>query len=703
MKIAGLFKNKSFLGPFVSQVTGSFNDNALKTILVVVAASPMNRHNSFPALLWSSNVLDIFPSGVLLALGFFSLIVCGYIFHLFPESVLKSCVGGLTHTFYRIKAVNLDRIPESGAVLLTPNHTSFVDGLIVYFSVPHRRVRFLVDREFFEVPLVGWGLKTVGCIPVSADRAKDAILQAIEALNRGELVCVFPEGSITRSGVLLPFKKGVELILRKAPADTIVLPVCIDKIWGSVFSFKGNKFFWKIPESLPYPVSVVFGKPVGKNISAFALRQKVAELISEAFSMREFDTLPARFIETAKRRMFKKAVADTTKKPLTYLRLLSESILLSKQIKKMGKEKEMVGLMLPASVAGVISNIAVGLSRKVAVNLDFAAGSDALEKAIARCEMKTILTSKRFIEKNALTERKQFVYIEDMARDIGLIDKVVVSLSVLLLPAALLKRFYYTKEVSPDKIATVIFSGGSSGDPKGVMLSHFNLNANVEMVNQLLRLGPDDRVLGSLPFFLSSGYTLTLWLPLLQGLFTAYAPDPLAADTVGNMAQEYKTTIMLGAPTFYALYVRKCAKEQISGLRLAVAGGKPLPQKTADAFAEKFGAPLVGGYGTSEMSPVISCNVPDYRDADVFQQGTKKRSAGRLLPGLSAKVVCPDNYDLELPHGEEGMLLVNGPNKMLGYLKDKERTEAVMHRQWYVTGDVAKMDEEGFIYLLSPR
>lgn len=651
-----------------------------------------------------SHSMRIPPGKMLFVLGLLSFGVSAYVFYLLPEAFFRFSLGLLTHTAYRIKAINTEAIPASGGVLLTPNHMSFMDGLLLQYAIPHRKVRFVVYRPFFDKPVVGWFLRMAGCIPISEKGSKDAVLAVIEALEAGETVCIFPEGSITRIGFLLPFKKGVELILKKAPAGTAIIPVCFDKLWGSIFSYKGKKFFKKIPERLPYPVTVLFGEPVEGETTAFDLRQKVSELGSKAFTLRseEYKTLAVHLIRSSRRFLFRKAIADTTGKTLRYIDLLTASFLLSKEIRKRSGEGGMIGIMMPASVGGVLANTATGLSGNTAVNLNFTAGEDSLRKSMEKCGMKTVLTSKIFAKKAGLKIFDEFVYLEDLGKGIARKDKVLVWLSVLFLPSVLLTRLFYGKPpVTPlTETATVMFSSGSTGDPKGVMLSHANVIANGDMVAQVLHFTPTDVMLGSLPFFHSFGYTITLWLPLLKGIFTAYVPDPLDAKKVGEMAGEYGATLMLGTPTFYSLYTRRCTKEQFRNLRIAIAGAEKLRKSVAEGFSEKFGVSIIEGYGATEMAPVISCNAPDYHEKGVIQKASKPGSVGLPLPGLSAKVVDPDDLDRELPFDEEGMLLVRGPNQMLGYLKDRERTDEVLHDEWYITGDIAKIDKEGFIHIV---
>src|SRR5262249_47263351 len=260
-----------------------------------------------------------------------------------------------------------------------------------------------------------------------------------------------------------------------------------------------------------------------------------------------------------------------------------------------------------------------------------------------------------------------------------------------ILPAPVLERLL-TRSDDPNALATIIFSSGSTGVPKGVMLTHANVLANIDAANALFRLQPNDVMLGELPFFHSFGFPTTLWLPLVIGAGAAYHPSPTDAKSIGELAAKYHATILVSTPTFCAAYARKIQPDQFAHLRLAIVGAERLREPIAAAFRDRFGVELTEGYGCTEMAPVVAVNVPDADGKATVRRG----SVGRALPGVRAMVVDLDSGAGPLVN-REGLLLVDGPNMMLGYLDDPEMTQAAMRDRWYVTGDLATVDEDGFI------
>jgi len=408
------------------------------------------------------------------------------------------------------------------------------------------------------------------------------------------------------------------------------------------------------------------------------------------------DLLHLRFLETARRRFFSLAMADSSGRELTYGKALAGSLVLARWIGRRTGDDRMVGIMLPASVGGVLANLATLMAGKVPVNLNFTAGAEALEVAIRECRIRTVLTSKVFLAKAKLATPPGAVFLEDVMKEITALQRLGMLVAGLLLPAGLLARLFIPGDRNPDGLATVIFSSGSTGVPKGVMLSHRNVVSNVDDVMRVYPFREDDRFMGVLPLFHSFGFTGTIWLPLLNGMSVVYHPNPLDATTIGEMVQKHKATMMLSTPSFCLGYARKIPPEQFASLRYAIVGAEKLREPVARLFKERYGIDLLEGYGCTEMAPVIAVNAPDRPGNG--RAARKLGTVGRPLPSVDVNVVDRDTGE-PVPAGTEGLLLVKGPNCMLGYLNAPARTAEVMRDGWYVTGDIAMIDDDGFIRL----
>jgi acyl-[acyl-carrier-protein]-phospholipid O-acyltransferase/long-chain-fatty-acid--[acyl-carrier-protein] ligase len=404
------------------------------------------------------------------------------------------------------------------------------------------------------------------------------------------------------------------------------------------------------------------------------------------------DTLGTRFISQAKQRWSALCVADSTGRELTFGRTLAGALLLARAIRRSAPDDEHIGLLLPASVGGALANIAASFAGKVPVNLNFTAGHDAMAAAIERTGIATILTSRAFVARAGIETLGGMIYVEDLLAGTGAPLRAAMLAAARVLPAAAIARLLLAP-TARDALATVIFSSGSTGVPKGVMLTHANVLANIDAANQVFQLQPNDVMLGVLPFFHSFGFTATLWLPLCIGCAAAYHPNPTDAKTIGELAATYRATILITTPTFAAAYVRKIQPEQFAHLRLAIVGAERLREPIAAAFKQKFGVDLLEGYGCTEMAPVVAVNADG-----AAHGGTRRGSVGRPLPGIDAMVVDVETGSGPLV-GTEGLLLVRGPNQMAGYLGEPELTRAATRDGWYVTGDIAVLDEDGFIHI----
>jgi acyl-[acyl-carrier-protein]-phospholipid O-acyltransferase/long-chain-fatty-acid--[acyl-carrier-protein] ligase len=266
----------------------------------------------------------------------------------------------------------------------------------------------------------------------------------------------------------------------------------------------------------------------------------------------------------------------------------------------------------------------------------------------------------------------------------------------VILPGFLLERLLGLHKHPMDRLATVIFSSGSTGEPKGVMLTHQNVMANAESMIQAISVDKTDRVLGSLPFFHSFGYTVTLWVPLLVGASTIYHPDPRQAKEIGELCRTHRGTLFLATPTFLRFYLRRCEANDFATVRILICGAEKLPASLARDFQEKFKVLPLEGYGCTELSPTATVNVPDIEIRGMRQVGNKPGTIGQPIPGVAARIVNAETFE-PLPIGQEGLLLIEGANVMQGYLGKPELTAQVIRDGWYVTGDIARYDEDGFL------
>ena len=405
------------------------------------------------------------------------------------------------------------------------------------------------------------------------------------------------------------------------------------------------------------------------------------------------------FLRMCRRNLRRCKVADSGGMELTGAGLLLRSLLVKRLLRRevLAGDERMVGLLLPPSVAAVVANAAVLLDRRVPVNLNYTVSAEVLNQCIHRAKIRHVLTSRRVLERfEHLRPQAEIVYLEDFKHRLRWTDKLLAAVGAWLVPVPVLERLLGLDHIGADDLMTVIFTSGSTGDPKGVMLSHRNVGTNVEAFQEAINLRREDVLLGILPFFHSFGYTVPLWAGLMLEPKVVYHFNPLDYHQVGALCRQHRVTLLVSAPTFLRSYVRRVAPEDFASLNLVITGAEKLPPDLADAFEKRFGVRPVEGYGTSELSPVVSVNIPPSRSQHPGRVECKEGTVGRPIPGVQAKVV-----DLEtgkdLGPGHSGMLLIKGPNVMLGYLDQPEQTAEVIRDGWYITGDLAEIDAEGFI------
>ena len=640
-------------------------------------------------------------TGIFLATAAFTVLGTAWALWLLPEALLRVILVILTNTVYRLRIVGHEHVPAAGGALLVPNHVSFIDGFLLIASLD-RPVRFVVDAQYAEQPLLRPFMKMLGVIPISSHGGLRIVLRALRdassAIDEGEIVCIFPEGQITRTGTLLPFRRGFERIMKGKTAP--IVPVHLDRVWGSVFSFDGGKFLWKWPEQIPYPVTVSFGAPLPPDTPAIQLRQAIRTLGEQAWQLRKSHRRPLHreFIRAMRRHPLRFAMADQSRPHVSSLQALIGSIVLARTLRPQWDGQRNVGILLPPTVAGALVNVAAPLCGKTSVNLNYTVGKAGLEAAVRLAGLRTIVTSRAFVDKAKLElpDGPSIIWLEDIAKTIGTLQKLAASLLALCAPAPWIERACgQSTALTMDDLATIIFSSGSTGEPKGVMLSHFSVDANAQAASQVLHLYQKERVLGILPFFHSFGY-LVFWFVMFNNAGIVFHPSPLDVAAIGELVRRYHVTFLVTTPTFLQLYARRCTPEQFSSLRVILTGAEKLPPRLAQAVEDTFGIGPIEGYGVTECAPVIAVNCPDFRAAGYYQPASRRGTVGQPLPGVSVQIVDPDSF-APLPPGTPGMLLVRGPNVMKGYLGREDLTAKSMHEGWYITGDIAILDDDGFL------
>lgn len=419
--------------------------------------------------------------------------------------------------------------------------------------------------------------------------------------------------------------------------------------------------------------------------------------------IKSLGTLNEVIFDSLQKSSSKMVFADSTGMELSADKFLTVSILFKNLLKKRLQKQQNVGLLLPSTAAGAFTNYALLLEGKTVVNLNYTADINSIIASIELSSTKTVITSKKFIEKleskginlQELLSIVDVIYLEDLKTKISKIKGLFTLFCVKFLPTSFLKKIHLNK-INKDDTVAILFSSGSEGKPKGIELTSDNILGNTKQIAKILNASENDILVNSLPIFHVFGLTVTTFFPLVEGIKCVAHPDPTDGVGIGNLIQKYKATILTGTSTFFRLYTKNNAvkSDMFKSLRLVVAGAEKLRDNVREDFEKKFGKELLEGYGTSETSPVVSCNLPE---------NNKKGTVGTPVPGTNIKIVNPDTFE-ELSIGDEGMILVSGIQVMKGYLLNESKTSEVLKiingETFYITGDKGKLDKDGFLTIV---
>lgn len=622
-------------------------------------------------------------------------------------AILRSLVMMLIRLFFRLRVRGLENVPAKGPVLIVPNHQSFLDAVAIYVLMD-RPVRFLIsgriNQRWWVRPFSRAGRAISIGRPDSPRELISALREARREIQQGNVVGIFAEGAISRIGQLLPFQRGYMRVLRDSP-DAVVVPVGIDGAQESFLAPKRRgidsrrrRWFRRTP------VTIVFGKPLPADTPPWKVRQAVLDLVADGFVDRKEEERPLHIeaFSTLRRRALRRDFADhASGGPVRNLKVLGGAGALGHKLAPRWKDDEFVGVMLPPCIAAAVINLVLVTAGRKSINLNYTVSSAVLGEIRKQTNLRLVLTSRAFLERAPveLPDDLDIVLLEDVRESITGVEKLLGLLCGLLAPVSSLERAWGRREpATMDEIVGLLFSSGSTGVPKGVMLSHWNLLSNVRGTLMRIPIGPDGRLLGALPFFHVFGFMAALWLPLARGVPCTYHVNPLDARTIGSLCHRDAITHLFATPTFLARYARRALPWQFSTLEAVISGAEKLRPRTESEFIDRFGIGPSEGFGCTECSPVVTVCAPNMRAPGVFQRAGRSGSVGLTLPGVTVQI-----RDLEtgepLPVGESGMLFVRGPNIMHGYYKMEEKTAEALQDGWYQTGDVARLDEEGFLYI----
>ncbi|MGE0486932.1 MAG: acyl-[ACP]--phospholipid O-acyltransferase [Gammaproteobacteria bacterium] len=637
-----------------------------------------------------------------------------YTVYKLPQSLVRLLIARVFALHYRLQVSGMESIPRSGSVLLLGNHVSWIDWAVVAMASP-RPIRFVMARDIYERWYLRWFLDFVGVVPIAPGAAEQSLETIAELLRAGEVVCLFPEGTISRHGQLNEFKRGFERAAAKAAdSGAIIVPFYLRGLWGSQFSHSSPGLRARNLRGPRRAIVVAFGAPMPLTASAGEVKQAVSELSIAAWEdyVATLGTLPQAWLATMRRAGGEVAIVESTGRKLSRTAFACATLAFARRLRHRGRGA--VGIMLPPSTAGALVNLAALTAGRTVVNLNFTASADAIRAAITRAGIEEVYTSAQFLRKleqrgsgagEALSGCRVYEMESERAA-LGRAQLLASWLMLKLLPAAVLARVHGAGGDARAP-AVILFSSGSEGQPKGVVLDHRNVLANIKQTTDMLNPVAGDMIVGSLPLFHAFGLTVTTLLPLLEGIPVLVHPDPADVVNIAKAVYRHRATMLCGTSTFLRFYLRnqRVLPPMLEPLRLIVAGAERLDPAVREGFAQKFGKPIYEGYGATETTPVASVNIPDYLDPSNWrlQAGSRAGTVGLPLPGSSFRVVDPETL-AALPVGEDGLILIGGVQVMVGYLDDPARTaQAIVEldgRRWYKTGDKGHLDEDGFLTIV---